>query len=192
MIRNRGFTIVEVLVAAGAMGLLSAVCFAIYAMGLKSWTKLDSKTQVMANLQITKSRISREILTAQQQSLSIPADLSGVAFLSGGPENSRQVDAGGRPVWQEFVYYYYLPAEEKLYRRTEPYATADNTLFSTIEIFTGDSLVDLQTGGQPIANDIMKFEVQLQNPDILNLVIRARAGKEEFELTSNYQLIQAI
>jgi prepilin-type N-terminal cleavage/methylation domain-containing protein len=186
--RHRGFSIPEVLIASGLLGLLSAICFGIYALGLRSWTQMDAKTTVMSNLQLVQAKLSRELRASQLPSVTTAPDLSGVAFLSAGPEATRQTDTAGRLVWQDFVFFYHVPADERLYRKVVPYATADNTLLSTLEAYSGDPLAVHKIGGQVVAHDLPKFEATLELPDVLHVVIRAKSGKEEFELSSSYQL----
>lgn len=175
--------------ATGVMGILASLSFAIYALGLRSWTKIDTKTEVMANLQNVQSRISREIRSSQQPSVTLAADSSAVAFLSAGDEGSRQVDAGGRPLWQEFILYYYDPVQDEVYRKNIPYAPLDPTLLDTLDNHTGSPIESHKNGGQPIARNLTKFEASMVGPDMLQLVVEAQAGKEKSELCSVYQLM---
>ena len=185
---SRGFTIPEVLVAAGLMGLLSAVCFAIYAMGLRSWTKIDAKTEVMSTLQLVQGKIAREVRSSQLPSVSVPVDNSGVAFLSAGPESTRQVDGGGRLQWQNFVLYYHDSTAQSIHRTEEIYTPADPTLLNTLDGFSGQPLSSFKAGGQVVGRDVDRLQATLENPDILRLVLHAQVGKEQMELVSSYQL----
>lgn len=188
MRNRRGFTIPEVLIAATILGALAAMCLAVYVSGARAWTKVDSKTELMSTLQISQDRIAREVRATLLPSVSLMPDNTGVAFLSAGPEENRQVDMGGRILWQEFVFYYHNTGDDKLYRKTEPYAVGDQSLLTTLETYSTAALATHKPGAQPVGRNLTAFNVTLDAPDLLRVVIRAQVKAESFELESCYQI----
>lgn len=157
-------------------------------MGFRAWTKVDAKTELMGILQTSQDRISTEARSSQFPSVSVVPDNSGVAFLSAGDESGRLVDAGGRILWQEFVFFYTLPADTNLYRTTVPYAVSDQTLLTTLEVYSGSPLSSHKVDGEIVARNLVGFEAAMEPPDLLRILLRAKVGEEETELESAYRL----
>jgi hypothetical protein len=186
--RSRGLTVPEVIIASGLLFMLSALCLSIYVSGVRAWTKIDSKTEVMGVLQAVQDRIATEVRSSQLPSVAAVPDKSGVAFLWAGTEGSRQVDGGGRIVWQDFVFFYTLPLDDKLYRKTVPYAVADQTILTTLEVYSTNPLAMHKIDGQVVARSLTKFEAVVESPDLLRVLLRAKVEKSEMELESCYRL----
>lgn len=109
---SRGTTVVELLVAATVLSLLSLLTLALFKTGASGWRKLEAQSGLLADYEVLAGKLTKEI----QRSVGVSAstgsfpDGDTVAFLSAVDDTGTfTLDTSGsyEPVWQKYLIFNY-------------------------------------------------------------------------------------
>lgn len=188
--RARGFTLLELMVAGSLFLLLGLVLFELYRVGASAWHKSDSQLDVLRNLQVVLTRVSRE---AQGSSLASEShDATALSFLTAVKDSTGFVVAPVtfRPVWQRYFVCYYDAGRQSVSVREEPLlpASPEASAPGPIDNFAGPSgtqpLAFYCNSGREIARGITSFQASTTEPDLLELTLEGqqkRYGSKKLE-----------
>lgn len=169
-------TLIELLVAAGLLGVLTTAIFFVFQVGWDSWRKVESQNELLQQLQGLSSRIARGVERTTFDSVSVDAGNDALAFLSPLDDNGAYVvRADGSLEWQSFKVFYHDSISKTVLRRDETLPAGSPFQASPGFIETYDPGTGVQpwshyrTEGQVVARHITGFQVTLL-PDPENSV----------------------
>ena len=140
----RGFTVPEVVVAAGVLLMLFAAITLIYSSSAKVWRKVDLRTSLLRESQIAMRNLERGLEVSHPFGIA-RAD-NAIAYLSTADSNNNiSMNSQGEPLWQNFLIVYVDP-DGLLRRRLLPLRTPTSRA-PTFEEETGVVLRDYLTTG---------------------------------------------
>lgn len=184
--RTAGATLIDILVASFVLGLLTTMLFALFRTGIVGLKKVENQSELLRELQLLSLKISRELQESSFRSLSVSPDGHTVAFLSADDANDNfQMDEFGRPLWQKFILYHF-DATESVVRRTEvPYLSPEPGSPQTLEVYTGDELIDHVNSGTPVlvAKHVEECQWRAEPPSLLEFGFRVE--KRRYQGTDN-------
>lgn len=134
-------TLVEVLVTSGILLLLLAVLTGVYVRGSSVWRKVESKTELLRELQVALRRIERNLSISHPKGVTRGEKALAYLSLQNADGKIEVVDLG--PVWQKFVTVY-VDADGLLREASVPRSVPDSLAPSFIEA-NGFSLDDYLT-----------------------------------------------
>ncbi len=131
IIRKRGVTITELLVAISVMGIMFSMIIAITILTKRSYIEEENRSAMQQNTAIALSKLTRELMESSYKTTTIynPADTgfpTGIIFASArniSDNNRFDLDPNtGQCIWHKYVCYYISTETEKvgqkaLYRR---------------------------------------------------------------------------
>ena len=157
---NRGFTIPEILISTGILGLVLLACYALVAFALKWNVKMTDSVETYQMALRTASRINYDLGTGNQGSFIYDLDgvePDGFAFASARPPEGRyKLDPSNRVLWHRYVVYY--TEGGTLYRHEIPIDPPVTSLPDTPDLATLRS--SLTTPGAVMAENFSDLEVE--------------------------------
>ncbi|GMU57173.1 MAG: hypothetical protein AMXMBFR33_63190 [Candidatus Xenobia bacterium] len=156
--RRHGHTLVEILVAISILGILTGAILFLYVTGGRAVAQGDMRGELLRQLQLAASRMSREMETSAFDSVSSSA--SAVAMMSAVPASgggSPTLSPDGSIIWQKYIVYWHDSATRTLNRRE--YAVPPTTSAQPIENWQSLTLADYTNGGDVIGREIVAFTV---------------------------------
>jgi hypothetical protein len=164
----RGTTLLETLVGAFVLSLLFVCLFFTYRVGASAWKKGETETDLLQNLQVAKSRLTRELERSVYDSVSV--DPNGIAFLSAlDVYGDFQMDnASSTPRWQKYVVVYYdAPARILRWQEIPVVGTPQEMNPTPIESFgAANPLTSYFNSGREFMRDVETCVFQW-TPDLL-------------------------
>ena len=199
--RRKGLSVPELLLACFFIGLLTAMVFSSYHMGLRAVFKSQAHNELLTQIQIAARRIGEPMEQSSGFSVSIDqtSNAEAVSFLTNVDEDGASVFfpdgspgppglpvPSGSPVWQAYLIFYFDASSNTLRtRRVDLTPTATQRFQPTpIEQYDpGTGTAPLSTycnSGQQIARMIDSFKVEIDPglPDAYQFFIRASKPKE--------------
>ncbi|MBI3928956.1 MAG: prepilin-type N-terminal cleavage/methylation domain-containing protein [Armatimonadetes bacterium] len=109
MIDRRGFSLVEVVVASGLLGLLTLVLALLLTPGLRIWNLSQTRSEAEQAMMLAEGHLGEELMETAPSSVQTVDDpgLSALSFLSPGSNPVEAYDPiTGAPTWRQLVVYY--------------------------------------------------------------------------------------
>ena len=187
---KKGHTLLELVITFGILGLLLSAVFQVFVPGLRVFMIGKDRAEVQCNVMVALKRISRELETSSNNSVTINSDddysVTGeshaISFLSAYKESGTTCSialdykTSTIPIWQKYIVYYYDRNSGQLRRLVIPLAE-ETTIASPI------SSEDLQTA---IDNANMSATYGVVTKDISNMSIcRTSPYVVRIEITSS-------
>ncbi|MCE7870738.1 hypothetical protein DYH09_10200 [bacterium CPR1] len=186
--RRRGSTLLEAMVGAAILAILTTAVFAIFKMGIGAWFKADGVAELQQQGQAVGGRWVRETevaslsavsLSATGDACSLPSAITGAGVFALDPATSELI-------WQSYqVYYFDGPSGEVRYLEV-PIAPPTSAVVP-IEQYTGQPLANSLVGGRVLARWVTSFEVQ-DLGGVLRLTMvaqRRRPNSMQMEVQTN-------
>ncbi|MGE0493367.1 MAG: type II secretion system protein J [Vulcanimicrobiota bacterium] len=107
--RRFGFSLLEVLVSVAILSLVFTALLAVYAFGIRLFTRTDQRSELIRNAQLAVTTLQHDLMDSSFASLEI--DGSTLAFLAPSPAS---LDSSGRATWKSYLIY---SLEERTLRR---------------------------------------------------------------------------
>lgn len=171
---DRGVTLLETIIACAVMGVLITAVFMIYQMGVRAWTKTNTRSYLLQSLQTGTRRVTREAGLTIYDSVSITPDRRAISFLTSGNGMAFEVDDQGRPKWDRYVIFYHDTATDTLRFTEQPYAPVDPTVAERIEVYTGNPLATYANGGKAVADRVTVCSFSVNAGKLLELEMTAQ------------------
>lgn len=170
MSSQRGLTLVELMVAATLLGLLTFAMFAIYRMGASAWAKGSVRSEMLADLQVATARLEKDLGRSTYSSFSVGAGGSAVSFLTPVDDTAPQTfeSITGAPLWRRYVLYWLDAASGELRRREVPLPAGapEESAPGPIESFgTSGPLALYLDQGRAVARDVTLFTCSVPGPN---------------------------
>jgi hypothetical protein len=169
--KQRGITLVELLVASFVLGLLGILTAALFRTGANGWKKMEAQSTMLADYEVLNSKISREVQRSIFSSASVATHPDGptLAFLSAVDDTGEFVlhEDTFEPVWQKYLVFYFDQPARKLYLREVPLEdeAPEKDIPEPFEEYdegSGD-LNDYRTDGRLLMTDLDSCEFTLDN-----------------------------
>ncbi len=185
---RRGATLLETMVGASIMAILTTAVFAVFKMGISAWFKADGLAELQQQGQAVGGRWVRETettclaaitLSATGDACSLPSAITPAGVFALDPATSELI-------WQSYqLYYFDGPSGEVRYLEVPIGATTSAVL--PIEQYTGQPLANSLVGGRVLARSVTSFQVQdLGGVLRLNMVAqRRRPNTVQMEVQTN-------
>lgn len=190
--KRRGLSLLETMISAVLLGILTSLLFFVYRMGASSLMKGQAQTELLQDVQASSSRLLREIERSTYASLSLDPPPPGgpataISLLSAiDPAGQFAYDpAVGEPTWQKYVVLYYdAPSEELRWREVVLAAGSPEARTpGPIEQYQGSALATYRNGGRTIARHVTRCELSFADGTVTLLLEtqRKRYGSEQKE-----------
>ncbi len=124
MIRSfsRGFSVIEIIMAAALVGLLTTLVFAAFSQGLRGLFKSREQSELLSQLQLSSRRIADTMdqgsfasVTLQSLNLSPQRHSDAVSFLTSYDDNGDpQLNGSTAPLWTAYLVYYHDAPEDRV------------------------------------------------------------------------------
>lgn len=183
--KQRGLTLIELMIAGFVLGLLSLVTVALFRTGASGWKKMEAQSTMLADYEVLDGKVTREVQRSTYISASTVVGPDGptLAFLSAVDDTGVFVldPVTGEPIWQKFIIFYFDQANRRLYLTDLPLDPASTlrTAPQALEAYpegTGD-LNDYRTGGRLIMTDLDSCTFTLNDS---MLAVEVRGSRERF------------
>ncbi len=182
----------EVLIASFVLTILLGAIFLIFEIGSRAMLKTESRTDLLQSLQVGVGRWSRELEPSVYGSVTVAPDGKALSFLSASSDlydGDYAVASNGSLVWQKYLVYYHLSADETLRRVEVPLAPGSPEANAAGPIETYGPALPLSNylaGGRVVARFVYSCDFVLA-PPIVRCRLEARQPKPggvEFETLS--------
>lgn len=168
------------MIAAGLFGILMTLMVGAFSMGSKTWRKADEQAEVLQNLQVVSTRLSREMERSVYQSLSIASGNDALSFLSAlDPNGQFAMDAGGNTQWQKYIIFYYDSGADEVLFREVPLVGGSAEIMTPgpIESYNDGTgakpLANYLNSGRPLARGVTQFLVGRAGAQLVTLQLAA-------------------
>ncbi len=154
-------TLLELLVAAGLLALLSAAVFLVFRTGTSAWQKGQTQTDLIQQLQLVTSALARDVEAAPYDSLSLSPGGDGISVLSAlyADGNYALNTHSGELVWQSFIVYYL--SQGQVLRRRVPLAVpaaVSGPVEATATNLGTHSIDFYRSGGKSLTQDVSRLQ----------------------------------
>jgi prepilin-type N-terminal cleavage/methylation domain-containing protein len=122
MKREKGVTLLEILVVLGIMAMISLALWRLLSGGLDIWRAGKEKTDVVQQARVAMNRLTREVRETTEISDATSTGIEFKAYLGTTAEKS--------------ITYYYRSADKALYRKNITDATGERVMAQNIDDFT--------------------------------------------------------
>ncbi len=185
--RNLGATIVELSLASTILLAVLGLCGMLFTTGASTFHKTDTRTDLLASLQLIGSRWTRDVMSTHRQGICIGTDACALVTPQGPLPISTQ-GVYSNLVWQGYRVYY-RTADGEVWSRNVDLVTpsVQPTPLNLVDLGSGPQLLTSYcNGGTRIARSVTSFQVY-QNGNSLELSLQAsrqRAGSPQPEKLS--------
>ncbi len=183
---NAGLTLLELLLACALTLMLRAGIYAIFRMGVSSWHKVDSQTELQQSLEVAATRIAKQVQRSPYDSCTISPDGRALACLSALYDDGRVAVSplDGTLQWQRYLVFYFDSSKGELREVEVPVlaSSPERTRAGPLENF------DSGSGPQPwpfytqmgrvLARQVTNFEAVLE-PDPSKLLTVTLVGQKK-------------
>jgi len=172
--RNKGFTIPEVLISTGILGLVLIACYALVVFAIKWNAKMSDSVETYQQALRAASRISYELGTGAQSSFIY--DLDGFAFASARPPDGRfTLESGNKLLWHKYVIFYV--EDGVMYRNEVAIDPPTSSLPETPDLPTLKSM--LTSKGATMAQNLSELKVQDGSGAIISFKVEGTQEEED-------------
>lgn len=190
--RQRGVTIMEILVACLVLALLGLLTIALFRTGASGWRKLEAQSTLLADYEVLEAKLSREAQRSCFVSASTTVGPNGstLAFLSAmNDDGVFAIDPlSYQPVWQKYLVFYYDQNARRIYLAEVPLVPGSPEISAPQRLEDYDagtgSLEDYRHDGRLLMTDVDTCNFSLLD-SILSFEIagsRKRYGDTEPEI----------
>lgn len=185
--RDRAATIVELSLASTILLAVLALCGMLFSTSASTFHKTDTRTDLLASLQLVGSRWTRDVMSTHKQGTAIAPDAC--ALLT--PQGTLPISTQGvysNLVWQGYRVYYRKPDGEVWLRNVDLVTpTIQPMPLNQVDLGSGPQLLTSYcTGGTRLAQSVTSLVVS-QSGNSLQLSLQAsrqRAGSPQPEKLS--------
>lgn len=169
--KDNGFTLPEVLISTGILGMVLLACYALVTFSLRWNMKMADSVHVYQQALNASTKISYDFGTGNRDSFVY--DLEGFAFASARPPSGTfQLDTEDKLLYQKYVVYYI--ENGVLFRNERPIDPPASVLPITPEL--PDLKASLTTQGAVMAEGVSNLEIDIVESSMLKFTV---TGKRE-------------
>lgn len=189
MIRRRGFTIIELVVASVILGFLLFMAFLAYQLSASSLMKGTTQAEMLGTLQVAFNKIEGAVKSSSRDGVSTSLDQTVLATIQATDLDGKYtLDSTGRLEWQGYRVFYWTNDDDGiLYTRKVSYPGGPTTTASSLESSSGSDLLSFRNNGTPLARGLSDCRFYIDPSDLLVLeatIEKKRYGSEEPERIS--------
>ncbi len=190
MKRARGFSVIELMVAAALLSIVLTVLLAIFVPIMRSWVRSDKRAYIQTQPALVVARLREELRGAEPQSLvQIP---NGLAFVSCFDANG-QLDYGpkGDLLLQKRVAFYYRPDLKAVYCLIDSDVDSDPSTPGPVEKMPPAALISTswlkvnRPDARRLAQSIQRFEVTVAPKKPVDVYVEAIKDENRSELRTS-------
>ncbi len=193
--KNRGLVLVEVMIAAALMLLLSGLLFAGWAKGVRSWTLVSQRNDLLTQAQRFVRLLEREVASSTAGSVEIrDSNPTCLSYASSFDLVSRQTfeadEKTGVLHWQKQIVVYQPNGSDVVFRRELPLAVNSAAYLKAKPISLinfGSGLHGVEhyaTDGDPIARRVDDLAFELQGLNLLTRLTVTNGKDRSIEVSS--------
>jgi type II secretory pathway pseudopilin PulG len=192
-VRQRGITVVELIVASLILGLLGLLTVVLFRTGASGWKKLEAQSGLLADYEVFNEKLSREVQRSNFGSAyaaDTPDDTgTTLAFLSAMDDNGNfALDTGPgppaptyEPEWQKYLVFYWDKPARRIYLNEVKLAAGSPEVNTPvpIEMYSAGTgnINDYRTGGRLLMTDVDNCRFELDN---FMLTVEVGASKRRY------------
>lgn len=181
----RGFSVLEVLLSAFLLSVLTLVATLAWVRGSRTWVYSSRLSSRMSQMCLFRHRVERELL--ESNVLTVEAEGNALSLASaygmrGSPQAETYHCRDGQPLWQKYCLYYWQ--QTTLYGREVALSQSELLPLSQFDFGSGPRALSFyQSGGQAVADSVTYFQADLSEAT-LHFEMECQENRRRLRLNS--------